>query len=103
MFLALVTDVPQSYHEGHGQAYQNYEIDPAVGAAVILRPDQYVSWVGDVEYESMDKFFSSFMIEQKPALSDAIPDAKSVRLDYGGKKVESIVAGVEAAAGVAAV
>ncbi|KAE8329615.1 FAD binding domain-containing protein [Aspergillus sergii] len=35
----------QSYHEGHGQAYLNYGIDPSYGAAVIVRPDQYVSWV----------------------------------------------------------
>lgn len=55
----------QSYHEGHGEAYQNYGIDPEVGCALILRPDQYVSWVGEVDaYEAMDNFFSGFMIEQ---------------------------------------
>ncbi|KAE8315369.1 FAD binding domain-containing protein [Aspergillus transmontanensis] len=32
----------QSYHEGHGQAYLNYGIDPSYGAAVIVRPDQYI-------------------------------------------------------------
>lgn len=102
--MSILTDILQSYHEGHGQAYQNYEIDPSIGAAVILRPDQYVSWVGDFDdYESMDEFFSGFMIEQQPALSDAVPEIKSIRLEYGGKKAEGMIAGVEAAAGVAAV
>lgn len=52
----------QSYHEGHGRAYENYGIDPNTGACVIVRPDQYVSWVGDLEdYAAMDEFFSGFM------------------------------------------
>lgn len=55
----------QSYHEGHGQAYANYGIDPVKGASVILRPDQYVSWVGEVDdYEEMEKFFAGFMKAQ---------------------------------------
>ncbi|OQU96557.1 Phenol hydroxylase, dimerization domain-containing protein [Cladophialophora immunda] len=54
-----------SYHEGYGDAYTHYGVDRARGCAVILRPDQYVSWVGDMDdYESMDKFFSGFMVEQ---------------------------------------
>ncbi|KIV94333.1 hypothetical protein PV10_02107 [Exophiala mesophila] len=55
----------ESYHEGHGEAYKNYGVDKATGCAVILRPDQYVSWVGDMDdYESMDRFFDGFMIDQ---------------------------------------
>lgn len=51
-----------SYHEGHGQAYENYGVDKKRGCAVILRPDQYVSWVGDLEdVQDMDRFFSGFM------------------------------------------
>jgi phenol 2-monooxygenase len=51
-----------SYHEGHGQAYENYGIDRKRGCAVILRPDQYVSWVGELEdVQEMDRFFSGFM------------------------------------------
>ncbi|KAJ5611359.1 FAD binding domain-containing protein [Penicillium lagena] len=54
-----------SYHEGHGQAYLNYGIDPSRGASVILRPDQYVSWVGEVDdYDEMARFFSGFMKPQ---------------------------------------
>ena len=56
----------ESYHEGHGRAYENYGVDKETGCAVILRPDQYVSWVGEVEdYEAMKNFFKGFMIEQK--------------------------------------
>lgn len=55
-----------SYHEGHGRAYESYGVDPRTGCAIILRPDQYVSWIGEVDdYASMDEFFSGFMIEQK--------------------------------------
>ncbi|KIX98498.1 uncharacterized protein Z520_05799 [Fonsecaea multimorphosa CBS 102226] len=58
----------ESYHEGHGQAYKNYGVDPSIGAAVILRPDQYVSWVGDFDdYAAMDSFFSGFMLVQSPS------------------------------------
>lgn len=54
-----------SYHEGHGQAYANYGIDPSQGACVIVRPDQYVSWVGDMDdYDEMSSFFSAFMKQQ---------------------------------------
>lgn len=52
----------QSYHEGHGHAYQNYGVDAKKGCVVILRPDQYVSWIGNLEdVEDMDHFFSGFM------------------------------------------
>lgn len=55
----------QSYHEGHGQAYQHYGVDPETGCAVVLRPDQHVSFVTEVDdYEGLDRFFSGFMVEQ---------------------------------------
>ncbi|CAG8234244.1 unnamed protein product [Penicillium nalgiovense] len=55
----------ESYHEGNGQAYANYGIDLNRGASVIVRPDQYVSWVGEVDdYEQMSRFFSGFMKQQ---------------------------------------
>ncbi|KAL5356818.1 FAD binding domain-containing protein [Aspergillus floccosus] len=52
----------QSYHEGHGQMYETFAIDREKGCMVILRPDQYVSYVGPLEdHETVDRFFSSFM------------------------------------------
>lgn len=63
----------ESYHEGHGEVYKNYGVDPTAGCAVILRPDQYVSWVGEADdYAMMDRFFSGFMREQKE------PNAQSI-------------------------
>jgi len=51
-----------SYHEGHGKAYEGYGVDKRRGCMVILRPDQYVSWIGDLEdVREMDTFFSGFM------------------------------------------
>jgi phenol 2-monooxygenase len=52
----------QSYHEGHGRGYENYGVDKNTGCVVILRPDQYVSWIGHLEdVDDMDRFFSGFM------------------------------------------
>lgn len=54
----------ESYHEGHGHIYENLRIDPA-GCSVIIRPDQYVSYVGPMEaYDELNKFFSGFMLPQ---------------------------------------
>jgi phenol 2-monooxygenase len=56
----------QSYHEGHGHAGQHYSVDPEKGCAVVLWPDQYVSFVTEVDdYEGIDHFFSGFTVEQK--------------------------------------
>ncbi|KAL9112308.1 MAG: hypothetical protein Q9227_003426 [Pyrenula ochraceoflavens] len=61
----------ESYHEGHGQAYENYGVDPQTGCTIILRPDQYVSWIGEVDdYDSMDRFFSAFMIDHSGGKAD---------------------------------
>lgn len=57
-----ITVDDESYHEGHGHAYHNYGVDSKRGCAVVVRPDQYVSWVGEMDdYEMMDRFFSGFM------------------------------------------
>jgi phenol 2-monooxygenase len=66
----------QSYHEGHGKAYENYGIDPRRGASVIVRPDQYVSWLGEVDDdEDMERFFSAFMKPQSQLAQKEIPVA----------------------------
>ncbi|KAM5354669.1 hypothetical protein ACJ41O_001316 [Fusarium nematophilum] len=54
----------QSYHEGHGKLYETFGISPE-GCVVIVRPDQYVSYVGELDdYEALDGFFSGFLIPQ---------------------------------------
>lgn len=69
----------ESYHEGHGRAYENYGVDAGKGCAVILRPDQYVSWVGEVDdYDSMDTFFSGFMIDQGGKEKDAFTSIRKM-------------------------
>jgi phenol 2-monooxygenase (NADPH) len=100
----------ESYHEGYGDAYTNYGVDPSVGAAVILRPDQYVSWVGDFDdFEAMDMFFSGFMIEQSQSQSQqAHPPVAKVPLTFTtgrelGSQQKDIVAGTDAIRGAAAV
>lgn len=81
----LVDD--ESYHEGHGQAYKNYGIDPEKGCAVILRPDQYVSWVGEVDdYEMMERFFGGFLREQRESNVSSI-DAPGSWAGYGDGEV----------------
>ncbi|WPH05091.1 Hypothetical protein R9X50_00799000 [Acrodontium crateriforme] len=63
----FVDDV--SYHEGENKAYDFYGIDKERGCGVIIRPDQYVSWIGHVDdYENMDKFFSAFMKTPKATI-----------------------------------
>ncbi|RDW79590.1 hypothetical protein BP6252_04228 [Coleophoma cylindrospora] len=57
----FVDDV--SYHEGHGRAYENYGVDAKTGAVVIVRPDGYVAWNGELEDVcDMDDYFSAFMV-----------------------------------------
>lgn len=55
----------ESYHEGHGRLYETFGIGREEGCLVVLRPDQYVSYVGRLEdYEGVDRFFSGFMRER---------------------------------------
>ncbi|KAF4988771.1 hypothetical protein FGRMN_9565 [Fusarium graminum] len=52
-----------SYHEGYGQLYKTWGISLDEGCVVILRPDQYVSFVGVMDdYGSLDAFFSGFIL-----------------------------------------
>ena len=59
----FVDDV--SYHEGHGEAYKNYGVDNERGCVVIVRPDQYVGWIGEVENISdIDQYFQDILLPQ---------------------------------------
>jgi len=51
----------ESNHEGHGKIYERFGLSPE-GVAVILRPDQYVAYVGPMDdVEALNRFFSGFM------------------------------------------
>jgi phenol 2-monooxygenase (NADPH) len=39
----------ESYHDGHGHAYEGYGVDAGTGAIVIVRPDGYVGLVTGLE------------------------------------------------------
>lgn len=51
-----------SYHEGHGKIYETFGIS-SKGCAVVIRPDQYVSYIGPMEdVGRLNEFFAGFMI-----------------------------------------
>jgi phenol 2-monooxygenase len=59
----FVDDV--SYHEGHGKAYEQYDVDKKRGCVVICRPDQYVGWIGELEdVADMDGYFKGVLVEE---------------------------------------
>lgn len=58
----------ESYHDGHGRAYDGYGIDPAVGCVVVVRPDQHVSGVFAMDnggFSGIAAFFDRFMLAPK--------------------------------------
>ena len=60
----FVDDV--SYHEGFGDAYANYGVDKEKGCLVIVRPDQYVAWMGELEgLEQVERYFDGALLPQK--------------------------------------
>ncbi|EGG02775.1 uncharacterized protein MELLADRAFT_109827 [Melampsora larici-populina 98AG31] len=53
----------ESYHEGHGHAYEKYGINPNVGCIIVARPDQHVSLILDLnDHLALSSFFEQFMI-----------------------------------------
>jgi phenol 2-monooxygenase (NADPH) len=55
-----------SYHEGHGEAYLNYGIESETGCLIVVRPDQYVAYVGELEdIEEVAEYFGGILVEQK--------------------------------------
>lgn len=56
----------ESYHSGHGHAYEFYGVHPEKGAIAIIRPDNYVSAVLGIEdHEGISDFFGGFALERK--------------------------------------
>ncbi|OBS24493.1 hypothetical protein FPOA_05034 [Fusarium poae] len=52
-----------SYHEGYGNAYENYGVDKTRGCVVAVRPDQYVGWLGDLEdFDDMSDYFQGCLV-----------------------------------------
>ncbi|EHL02901.1 putative Phenol 2-monooxygenase [Glarea lozoyensis 74030] len=56
----------ESYHEGHGRAYEGYGADAERGCLVVVRPDGYVGWEGEIEdIEDIGRYFEGFMVVQR--------------------------------------
>jgi phenol 2-monooxygenase len=63
------------YNHGHGRAYRAYGVDPALGAVVVVRPDQYVAQVVRLEkVGEVERFFEGCLLEPRDS-----------RLGAGGK------------------
>lgn len=55
-----------SYYEGHGRTYEGYGIDRVRGCVVVVRPDQHVAWVGELEgVKGLEEYFARFLVEPK--------------------------------------
>ncbi|KAI0314441.1 FAD binding domain-containing protein [Amylostereum chailletii] len=56
----------ESYHHGHGHAYQQYGVDTQAGCVVVVRPDQYVALVTDVDdHARLGEIFAFQEVQQK--------------------------------------
>lgn len=52
----------ESYYEGHGHAYEGYGVDDVRGCVVVIRPDQYVAWIGELEdVQGLEAYFAGFL------------------------------------------
>lgn len=53
----------ESYHEGHGKAYDGYGVDKVKGCVVVVRPDQHTAWIGGLEdVDSLETYFANFLM-----------------------------------------
>jgi phenol 2-monooxygenase len=56
----------EHYNAGHGHAYEKFGVDPARGAVVVVRPDQYVAKVLALDdEEGVERFFEQCLLEQR--------------------------------------
>lgn len=54
----------ESYHEGHGHAYENYGVDAERGCVVALRPDQYIGYIGELEdVDELAAYFGGCLLD----------------------------------------
>ena len=54
----------ESYYEGHGHAYEGYGIDPAKGCVVVVRPDQHVAWIGELDdVQELEAYFTRILVD----------------------------------------
>ncbi|PSK34046.1 Ubiquinone biosynthesis monooxygenase COQ6, mitochondrial [Elsinoe australis] len=57
-----------SYHDGHGEAYKNYGVDPVKGCVVAVRPDGYTGFIGELEdVEGLSNYFAGCLLPASKA------------------------------------
>lgn len=62
----------ESYHEGHGKFYETFGVSSG-GCILVIRPDQYVSYIGPMDdVEAINKFFDGFMRMPPAVVTDGI-------------------------------
>ncbi|KXH32467.1 phenol hydroxylase [Colletotrichum nymphaeae SA-01] len=70
----------ESYHEGFGDAYKNYGVDKQRGCVVVVRPDQYVAWIGELEdFDDLQKYFEGCLVLSQP-VSNGVNDTNGTSL-----------------------
>ncbi|KAG0151667.1 hypothetical protein CROQUDRAFT_667704 [Cronartium quercuum f. sp. fusiforme G11] len=61
----------QTYHQGHGHAYKNYDIDRILGCVIVIRPDQHVSLItrttDHIGIMNVPQIVLFYLFESKPA------------------------------------
>ncbi|KAK9342112.1 FAD binding domain-containing protein [Lipomyces starkeyi] len=83
----------ESYHEGHGHAYEKYGIDPEVGAYVVVRPDGYVSMVeplGEEGIQNIAEFFGQFMLTQSTPTRTMFDEIETYGADSYGRPLLAV-------------
>ena len=54
----------ESYHDGHGKAYEGYGVDKQNGCVVVLRPDGYTGYIGKFEdVDGLEGYFAGCLLE----------------------------------------
>jgi phenol 2-monooxygenase len=59
----------ESWHCGHGKAYEKYGIDSERGCLIVVRPDGYTALLAEIEdTKSLDEYFDAFLQQPTNAL-----------------------------------
>lgn len=54
----------ECYHQGHGQAYEGYGVDKHQGCVVVVRPDGYTGFIGDLDdIAGLEDYFGGCLLE----------------------------------------
>lgn len=54
----------ESYHQGHGHAYEGYGVDASRGCVVAVRPDGYTGYIGELEdVHDLEAYFAGCLLD----------------------------------------